>query len=270
MKRNVYALLASTALLGFNNPGWKTDADGNLVKDADGNPIWVSATGESSVKGDTISRLNGEAANHRKRAETAEAKLATYEGIDDPEAARAALQTVRDLKDGDLINKGKLDEVRAEITKQYETKISEAQTAAEKATARANNILLESAFNGSEFARSRLAVPLEMVRATFGDRFKVEGDKIVAFDQQGNQIYSDKAVGEPASFDEALEKIVTTWKHKDTILKAPESGGTGGNGGGGSRGGGRTYTRDDFAKLSPAEQSKVAAQAATGEVQIVD
>lgn len=267
MKRNVYALLASTALLGFDNTGWKKDADGNFVVDADGNPMW----GEMSVKGDTISRLNGEAANHRKRAETAEAKLAEYSGIDDPEAARQAIQIAKDIKQGDLINKGKLDEVKAEITKQYEGQITEARRTAEEATQRANNVLLDSAFTGSEFARNRLTeAGLDLARAAFGKQFKVEDGKIVAYDASGNQIYSEKAVGEPASFDEAFEKIISTYKHKDQILKAPDAGGTGGGGGGGARGRGRVVTRSDFDAMNPNDQAATAAAVGKGEAQIVD
>lgn len=260
MRRHMTALLTTTTVVGFD---WKKDGD-TLATDDAGNPIWINGTNELSVKGDTISALQGEAKRHRVAKEAAEAKLTGFEGIDDAEAARAALQTVKDLKDGDLINKGKLDEVRGEITKQFETRISEANQTRDAALSERDNTLLDSAFNASEFARDRLAVPIEMVRATFGNRFKVENGQVVAYDQSGNAIYSDKSAGELASFDEALEKTIGGYKHKDTILKAPDAAGTGGGGGGGQRGRGRTLSRAQFAELSPPEQAEFASKIGSG------
>lgn len=265
VRRNgVLALLVTTAAVGFE---WKMDGD-KLATDDAGNPVWVNGTNELSVKGDTISSLQGEAKRNRQRAETAEAAAAKFEGIDDPEAAKVALQTVADLKDGDLINKGKLDEVKTEITKQYEKRVTDAEAAAAAANQRADNTLLDSVFTASEFAKDRLTVPVEMVRATFGDRFKVENGKVVAYGADGQPIYSDKNLGEPATFDEALEKIVTGYKHKDTILKAPDAGGSGSGGAGGNRGKGRTLSRAEFEALPPNEQADFAGKMRTGEASI--
>jgi hypothetical protein len=78
-------LLATAAIVAFplafeNKPGWKMDGD-KLALDASGNPIFIKADGtETSVAGDTISRLNGEAKTHRERAEAAETKLETFKG----------------------------------------------------------------------------------------------------------------------------------------------------------------------------------------------
>ena len=60
------ALLCSVAAIGYdNNTGWKMDGD-KLALDSDGNPIFVGADGrEMSVKGDTITGLQGEAKRHR-------------------------------------------------------------------------------------------------------------------------------------------------------------------------------------------------------------
>ena len=271
MKRQIrLALLSSSVALGYD---WKLDGD-TLAKDDAGNPIWIADGGsEMSVKGDTISRLNGEAATHRKRAETAEVSLAKFEGIKDPEAAKKALETVSKLDQKQLIDAGKVDEVRAEITKQYEQKLSEKDQALEQSNQRINNMQLDTAFNSSEFARERLAVPVEMVRATFGDRFKIEDGKIVAYGADGNPVYSKKHVGEPADFDEALELIVGNYKHKDTILKAPDAGGTGGNGGGGARGRGRTITKADFQEIAqsdPVKAQEISGKVGSGEMTMID
>ena len=262
----IAALLTTTAAVGYE---WKMDGD-TMAVDADGNPIWITGDKEMSVKGDTVSSLQGEAKRHRLRAEKAEADLTKFEGIDDPEAARKALETVKDIDTSKLINAGKLDEVRQQMTQQFESKITAAEQKAADAIKQRDNTLLDSVFNGSDFARDRLAVPIEMVRATFGDRFKVEDGKVVATDANGEQIYSDKNMGHPASFDEALEKIINGYKHKDSILKAPDAAGTGSGGGGGSRGRPRTISRADFEALKPNEAAEFASKMASGEVAIAD
>lgn len=265
--KHIKALLLTTAALGFE---WKKDGD-VLALDGDGNPIWITGDKELSVKGDTISSLQGEARRNRLRAEAAEGKVAAFEGIDDPEAAKQALQTVKNIKDGELVAAGKVEEVRAEITKQLETRISTAEQKAADANARADKTLLDSAFNGSEFARNSLTdAGLDLARSMFGNRFKVEDGKIVATNERGETIYSDKDMGNAASFDEALEKIVGGYKHKDSILKAPDANGTGSGGGGGNRGQGRTMTRAQFEALSPSQQAEAAGKFGSGEMTLTD
>lgn len=265
-KAAIMALLTSTVGIGHE---WKMDGD-NFAKDDAGNPIWVNGTQELSVKGDTIASLQGEARRHRTRAEELAGKLSKFDGIEDPDAAKQALETVSKLDAKQLIDSGQVDQVRQQITQQYENKIAEANKKAEAAERRADETLLNSAFASSEFARNRLAVPVEMVRATFNSRFKVEDGQIRAYDEHGQIVLSDKVMGQPADFDEGLEKIVTSYKHKDSILKAPEAGGTGGGGGGGSRGRPRQISRSEFDALNPAEKAEFAGKMRTGEAALTD
>ena len=72
-----------------------------------------------------------------------------------------------------------------------------------------------------------------MVQATFGKAFKIEEGKVVAYDANGNKIFSQSRPGELAEFDEALEALVDAYPHKDHILKptgAQGSGAPNGNG----------------------------------------
>lgn len=270
------ALLASTAMLALtaaydNTAGWKKGEDGALVLDDSGNPIYVSADGrELSVEHGTIGRLNNESKGHRERAEAAERELKKFEGIDDPAKAREAMQTVKDLKDGDLINKGKLDEVKAEITRQYEGQLSEKDQTINGLSGKVNNMLLDGAFKSSEFIRDNIAVPADFVQAAFKDRFKIEDDKLVPYGSDGQPLYSKKRAGETADFEEALTQFVESHPQRDMILKAPDARGTGNTGGGGNRSGGRIVKRSDFDAMPPHQQQEVAAKAGTGEMQIVD
>ena len=105
------AVLSATA---FNNPGWKLDADGKLEL-KDGNPIYLDASGrESIVDGGTITRLNGEARAHREAKEAAETKLRAFEGLD-PEAARKAVETVKNIDAKKLIDAGEVEKVRESV-----------------------------------------------------------------------------------------------------------------------------------------------------------
>lgn len=249
--------------------GWKKDADGKLVTDADGNPIYIDSKGaEKSLGADTVSRLNSEAQTNRERAETAEKSLKVFEGLD-AKAAREALDTVGKLKEGDLIKAGEADKVREEIKRSYETQLAERDQKLNEATGALSSLRLGNAFGSSEFIKNNIAVPVPMMEATFGKHFKYENDQLIAYDASGQKIYSRKRGGEIATVDEALEMLVDASPFKDGILKGGGSG-TGGTGGGGGRGGSRTMKRSDFEALGPAAKQDAAMKQAKGEITLVD
>jgi len=263
-------LLASTA--PFANPGWKTDDAGNIVKDADGNPVWLDANSkESSVKGDTISRLNDEAKTHREAKEAAETKLKAFEGID-PAKAKDALEKVGKIDQKQLIDAGEVDRVRASITEQYDSKLKEKDTQIAELSGTLNTTLLKTAFQGSKFVADKLAIPPDIAQSFFGGRFKTEGAKVIPLDANGNPMLSHKNMGENADFDEAIELMVTAYPNRDAILKGGGQSGTGNQGGGGTGGGTgkRTYKRSEFNQLNPQQQAAVAAQVPKGEAAIID
>lgn len=268
-------LLASTSLALIaayetGTPGWKKDGD-SLVLDAAGNPQWVQADGrEMSVDQTTISRLNGEAKAHRERAEAAEASLKAFEGISDPAAARAALETVSKLDQKQLIDAGKVDEVKQQITQQYETKLTDVQKQLDTANERYSNTMLDSAFKTSTFLQDNVAVPADLIQAALKGRFKVDGDRVVPLDSSGNPLPSSKRIGETADFDEALASFIESRPDRDLLLKAPDQRGSGNNGGGGNRGTGRLVKRSDFDAMAPAQQAELAQKMGAGEVKIVD
>lgn len=271
MKKIITALLCSVAAIGYDNDtGWKMDGD-KLALDSDGNPIFVGTDGrEMSVKGDTITGLQGEAKRHRLDKEAAETKLAKFDGITDVDAAKKAIETVGRLDAKTLIDAGKVDEVKAQITQQFQEQLTERDNALAKANSTLDTMRIDNAFQASEFMRERVAVPSEMLRATFQDRFKVEEGKVVAYGADGNPISSKKHIGENASFDEALELIIDNYKHKDSILKAADASGSGSGGGGGARGRGRTLNRTQFEALDLVQKEEFAIKMGTGEAALVD
>ena len=261
----------SRLAVAFNPNGgqWKKDGD-NFVTDSNGNPILMLSDGtERAVQSDTISRLNGEAKQHRERAEAAEAAVQAFKDID-PAKAREAIEKLSKIDQKTLIDAGEVDRVRQEISQQFTAQIGEKDGALSKAQEKINQLLIDKEFGRSDFIASKIAVPREMFEATFGRNFKVENDKVIPYGADGNPIYSMKNAGEYASVDEAFEILVERYQHKDQILRAPDISGTGGNGNGGQRGGGRTMRRSEFESASPSQQAQYAAAMGKGEIKIVD
>lgn len=271
-----HTLLAASAVIAlrftaFDNGKWKVDDAGNLMKDSNGNPVFVNTGGgEQSVDGGTISRLNGEAMNHRQRAETAETKLKAFEGID-PAAAKTALETVGKLSEKQLIDAGEVDKVRGEVGKQWQDKVTALETDNTGLRNKLNSTTINNAFATSAFARDKLAIPLDLAQSHFGNRFKIEGDKITATDFNGNTVMSAKRMGEAAEFDEALEIIISNYAGKDSILKGNNHAGTGNGGGGGNPNPSmKTVRRGQYDAMPAHEQARVGQQVAKGEMRVVD
>ncbi len=240
----------------------------------DGKPVYVHDDGREvafDAPGTVaaISRLNGEVRTHRERAEMAEHRLKAFAGIDDPQAAKAALSTLAGLDAGKLVDVGAIEAARAEATQAIEAKYQPVVQERDALHGELVKARIGGAFSGSRFIAEKLAIPADLVEARFGGQFRVEGGQVVACDGAGNRIASPANPGEPASFDEALAIIVSAYPYRDTILKGTGASGSGAQGGG-LRGEGRHVTRAQFLALSPAGQAAVARDAASGKAQITD
>lgn len=209
----------------------------------DGKPVYVEDDGKE-VAFDavgtraTITRLNAEAKSHRERAEAAEKTAKAFEGIEDAAAARKALELVANLDAKKLVDAGEIEKVKAEIGKAFETKLGEATTRADQLEQQLYAEKIGGSFARSKVIADKLAIPADMVQARFGQQFKIEDGKVVAYDGSGNKLYSRARPGELADFDEALETLVEQYPHKDHILKA-----SGANGGGAPNGGGQSQSQ---------------------------
>ncbi|WP_337022539.1 MULTISPECIES: DUF6651 domain-containing protein [unclassified Pantoea] len=236
----------------------KLDENGQVVV-TDGKPVYVQDDGkevafDAASTLQTISRLNGEAKSHRERAEMAETTLKTFEGIDDPAAALAALDTVKNLADKTLVDAGEVEKVRTEAVRALEEKYAPIVKERDDLNLKLTAEKIGGSFARSKFITEKMSIPADLVEARFGSNFQVEGDNVTAFDRAGNKIFSAINPGEAAGFDEALGILVEHYPYKDQILK-----GTGASGGGSGGGNGNTnpnsLTREQFESLSPQEQS---------------
>lgn len=219
----------------------KLDENGHAVLQ-DGKPVYVHDDGkeiafDAAATVGTITRLNGEAKSHRERAEAAEAKYKPFEGIEDAGAARKALETVANLDSKKLIDAGEVDKVKAEISKAFQAQLDEASTKSQTLEQQLYGEKIGGSFARSKLIAEKLAVPADMVQATFGSAFKIEEGKVVAYDSHGQKIFSRARPGEIADFDEALETLVEQYPHKEHILKGSGANGGGAGGSGGGSGG---------------------------------
>ncbi|MEZ2877899.1 DUF6651 domain-containing protein [Pseudomonas lundensis] len=224
----------------------KLDENGNAVLQ-DGKPVYVHEDGKEvafDAPGTvaTITRLNSEAKGHRERAENAEKAVKAFEGIDDPAAAKKALATVANLDAKTLVDAGEIETVKTEISKAFQLQLDEVTGKAKTLEQQLYAEKIGGSFSRSKFIADKLAVPADMVQATFGQNLKVEDGKVVAYDAQGQKIFSRARPGELADFDEAIETLVSQYPHRDHILKS-----SGANGGGAQNGGGNNQnTKGNF------------------------
>ena len=242
----------------------KLDENGNVVVQ-DGKPVYVHDDGkevafDAPATVAKISQLNGEAKSHRERAEEAEAKLKPFEGIDDPEAARAAIETVANIDSQKLVDAGKVDEIKEQAVKAYKDQLTAAQrTHAEELKAlteerdairnQYHSETIGSRFASSKFIGEKTVLPGPAAQKIFGDHFKVEDGKTVAYDNAGNKLYSRANPGELADFEEAIESLVSSYPYRDNILKGTGSGSGADGSGKGTGNGGKTITRSEFDAL---------------------
>lgn len=236
----------------------KLDDAGHVIV-SDGKPVFVHDDG-SEVAFDaqqtvsTISRLNGEAKAHREAKERAEAALKQFEGMD-AKAAKDALSKLANIDAKKLIDAGEVEKVRAEISKVYEERLAAESKRASDLESALYDERIGGAFARSEYVKAKLAIPSDFVQARFGQQFKLEDGKVVAYDATGNKVYSKSRPGELADFDEALEFLVNAYPQRDYILKGTGADGSGSKGSAGKSGGQKSLTRAAFDALSPADKT---------------
>lgn len=248
----------------------KLDDKGAVVVQ-DGKPVYVMDDGrevahDAAGTVATISRLNGEAKSHREAKEAAETKLKAFDGIEDGAAALAALETMKNIKVGDLTTAAKVQEIKDAAAASAKQAVADATRAAEarektltetnqKLTGDLNNHIIGGGFASSKFISEKLIIPADIAQKVFGDRFKVENGKMVPMGADGNPIFSATDHGNHAGFDEALQVMVGQYAHKDSILKGSGASGGGAGASKGAAGGKKEISRAAFDGMDMASRS---------------
>ena len=168
----------------------------------------------------------------------------------------------------DVVAAGKVEEIKAAARKAAEEQVAAAaKSAAEQLKqleAQSEKLRQElyaekvgGSFERSKFVKEKVNIPPDILQSRFGDRFKVEDGRTVAYDAAGNKIFSRAKPGELAEFDEAIEVIIDSYPYRDHIIKGTGLTGTGARPGNGAANGNRTMTRAEFDTLPLEKQASV-------------
>ena len=130
--------------------------------DANGLPVYVHDDGkeigfDAAQAVGKISSLNGEAKSHREAKEAAEVSLAKFSGITDPIKALEALEMMTKIDQKKLIDAGAVDQVRADITKSFQTQLDEANNRATTLEGQLYESMIGGNFSGSKFITDKIA-----------------------------------------------------------------------------------------------------------------
>ena len=252
---------------------WKTE--NNQIVTQDGHPVWIYDDGKESPfdAGSALQKIGSvtsESITRKNRLKELESKLEHFKDIENPSEfltqARAALDTVQNFKDKEVMAAGEVDALKKkvaesyehkirEIDKLYKTQLEERDSKLKQKDEAVHRLLIKNAFAQSEFLRTRTVLPPDMAFDSFGKLFvvkEVEGElKAVAINSEGQEITSRKEPSALASVDEVLEEIISARKDKDSILRGIQSG-SGSTPNIGSAG------ITDMMKLSPTERINAA------------
>jgi hypothetical protein len=261
----------------------------------DGKPVYVLTDGDKSedfvadvpsMYQNTI-KLKGEAKTNRTSAKEATAALgkftSLFEGVEDvaeyKAAADKALETVKNYEDKELIEAGKVEELKAEINKAHDKNDAAKDKKHAKVLEERDGVILSKdtlirkLTIGQQFTTDphfagkepKTNVQPAMAEAYWGHLFTVDEKKTTPDGKPllighhpvtGDEILSTRpdTVGEIASFGEAIGVVIEHSPLKDAIVNSGPPG-SGAGGGGGGRGGGS----DELSQLQKKYDDAVAA-----------
>ena len=250
----------------------KFDEAGHVVVQ-DNKPVYVDDSDngrERPIDVDMLSTkitaLNGEAMGYRKYKEEIERQLAAFEGVD-PEKAREAIKLQENLSAGELKTAAQVEEIKANAMKAAEQRVADGvKTVTEKLTVAEKRALeltsalssekIGNAFATSKYISEKLTLPAPAAQKIFGEHFRLEEGKIMAYGSDNRPIISKRNPGDFADTEEAIELLVDSYAYRDNIVRGT-GGGSGGRpaGGGGGGNGAKQFTRAEFDKLDPTTKS---------------
>ena len=235
----------------------KINKDGNAEVKND-KPVYVDDDGkdvelDANQLFDKVKDLNGESKQRRLEAQKLKDKYVILDSIEDiakwKEDADKALKLAKDIDESQLIQAGKVDEVKANMKLAHDEEKSNMKKSFDEEALKKDSLLGEkdntifTLMVTSKFSQSKLfsgekpttILPPEIAAKYFGNQFKVEVNdfgllRVVGYHLNGTQIYSRSSPGELAEFEEAITEIIDEYPMKDSIMRAGLSG-SGGSGG---------------------------------------
>lgn len=248
----------------------KLDEAGHAVLQ-DGKPVYTHDDGTDSPFDaertvTTIKNLQSEAKNNRIRYEKAEDALKTFEGIEDPTAAREAMEKLKLVNEKDLIKAGDRDKAVQEAIKATSEQFAPIVKERDQLKSELYAEKVGGAIKTSKFVSEKLAIPADIVETFFGKNFKYENGQVFAVDKHGEKIYSRERAGEVADVNEALSVLVDQYPNRDQILKSSGASGSGAQAGANGKSSPGSMRRSAFEALPAAEK----AAAMASKVALVD
>jgi len=236
------------------------DEKGNAVLQ-DGLPVYRYSDGKESpfdakasmdVYEKKVADLTEERTRFYTTAEKLKTDLKVFKDID-PVTAREALETVANLKSKDILDANGIKILKSEMLTGFENEKSEIKNGYERDLEEKlkiinnkdsiiKNLLITTQFSNSPHFSGKdqkTIYPAEDAVKIFGEKFKVDEKtlKIVALDDNGETLMSQKKHGEPADFEEAISKMIDNHPRKAQILNTHQGGlPAGGNTGPGKKG----------------------------------
>ena len=209
---------------------WKKDEEGNLAVDESGFPVRVDSEGkESPVNHEGIDYLQktvSESMNRKKRVQELEKQIQQFEGIEDPEKAREALNTVQNLEDKKLIDAGKAEEMKKQIQDQYEKKISEKDQELSRLSSQLRKHTVNSGLTKA-LAENSITDPdvQDLVVSKFSNQVEIQEDN------SGNPVpVMENSYGIKVSLNEFVQDWATNGKGKKFVDPSTGSGARGADG----------------------------------------
>jgi hypothetical protein len=253
---------------------WKLDGETLVVQD--GKPVYVypetagkdfagkEVPFDADLATNKISALNLENKDWRTKHGDLSTKYAAWSSLTlddkpvDPEEARTAIQTVRNLKDGKLVEADRVQAVRDEEKRKYDTELAKRDQEITTLKATVDSKDIAHAFALSTFVKKELDLPPDGAIDIFGRYAKKDDKGNLVFEYKGEVIRSKKNFAEPAEIDEALEFIVDNHPNRDRYRRSDGASGSGADplGGRTSAGGAKTKRRGEFDAMSGAERAK--------------
>ena len=234
----------------------KLDSNGNVVVQ-DGKPVYTDDSGadipfDAPAAMAKITELNSESKQHRLQAKEFREKLTAFEGIEDPAAAIKALQFAQSMDGKKAMDDEAISKLIQSALKPVQEKLTATEQALNEKDGHIYKLEVSNRFQSSNFIKEKSIIPPDMLEATFGKCFKIEGGRVVATDTAGNQIFSKVRPGEPADFDEAMQTLFDSHPMKDHLYKASMAQGSGSQQGSGAG------STNKFENMSPTERMTAA------------
>jgi len=247
----------------------KLDANGAVVV-KDGLPVWEMPDGtelayDVPAAHKKIGELTVEAKTHRTEKEAALTQLKAFEGVD-VEAAKKALVFAQSADGKKIMDDETIKATIANALKPVQDQLAEAQKNLEAKDGHIYKLEVGNRFATSKFLTDKTLLTPDAAEALFGKHYKMESNKAVPSDANGNPIYSRTKPGEIAEFDEALEILYEAYPHKENYRKGSGHSGGGTPPGGGGKQGSKTMTRTQYESMAasdPAGASKFFSEGGT-------